>query len=140
MKKILSLALCALILVSLLASWSKVDNGSKAENAANNTSSENASEIDEYISYLAEKNNFSGKTFTWIGGGSQAPTADEESGDILSDALYYRQRDIESYFNITWSNYSPEQIEGSGSHPVVDAVVKDVMAGTGAYDAGLSPG
>ena len=150
-KKLLALALVLLMVVPMIASCGKVENqgsnegqqGGNAVNTKPNNGFEISEEeqaifdsIDEYVGDLAAKNNFSGETFTWIGGGSQAPTTDEETGDILSDALYYRQRDIESLFGITWENYQPEQLEGSSSHPVVDAVVNDVMAGTGAYDAG----
>jgi len=94
--------------------------------------------IMKYVDELAAENNFEGKTFTWIGGGSQAPEVEEETGDIAKDALYYRQRDIEEKFGIDWNNYEPEVIEGEASdtHPVVEAVRKDVMAGSNAYDAG----
>ena len=93
-------------------------------------------EINEYVDGLASSNNFEGKTFVWIGGGSQIPYADEETGNILSDALYYRQRDIEEKFSISFESYMPEYLENSSNHPVVDAVASDVMAGIGAYDAG----
>lgn len=95
-------------------------------------------QIMKYVDALAEDNDFAGKTFTWIGGGTQAPEVAEETGDIAQDALYYRQRDIEEKFGIVWNNYKPEEIEGgaAGSHPVVEAVRKDVMAGSQSYDAG----
>ncbi len=92
--------------------------------------------VDAYIDDLAGKYNFDGQTFVWVGGGQQAPKEESETGDVASDALYYRQRDIEEKFKIKWSNYSPEQVEGSSNHPVVDALMQEVLAGGDSYDAG----
>jgi len=93
-------------------------------------------EIDEYVSDLAEEYNFNGKKFTWIGGGVEAPKVDEETGDVQNDALYNRQREIEEKFGVSWVNYTPERIEDSLNSPTVDAVIEDVMAGTGVFNAG----
>ncbi len=92
--------------------------------------------VNDYIDELAGKYNFDGQSFTWIGGGHQAPKEEAETGDVASDALYYRQREIEEKFKIDWTNYSPEQVEGSSNHPVVDAVMQEVLAGGDSYDAG----
>ncbi len=93
--------------------------------------------VDEYIEELSSQHKFNGKTFVWIGGGSQAPDpeSDGETGDVEKDAFYFRQRDIEENFGITWENYMPESMEGQSTHPVVDAVKQDVLAGTNSYDA-----
>lgn len=93
-------------------------------------------EIMDYVDDLAANYDFSGQTFTWIGGGSQAPEFLEETGDIVNDALYFRQRDIEKKFSIVFNNHIPESMDGETDHPVVTEIRKDVMAGTGNYDAG----
>ena len=136
MKKSLVIFLCLLMLCSSLVSCAKVDVSGDKQNAVVNDATGELSEVDEYISYLAEKNDFRGKTFTWIGGGSQAPTDDEETGDLMSDALFHRQMEIEEKFLIDWQNFSPPESEGMVIHPVVESVKQDVLAGTGAYDAG----
>lgn len=95
-----------------------------------------ADDIDGYVTELAEEYNFNGKTFTWIGGGVESPTVEEETGDVQSDAIYNRQREIEEKFGVKWINYVPEDVEDSYNCGVVDAVIEDVMAGTGAFNAG----
>ena len=115
-----------------------LNNSGGAKEELSEEDKKERAEIMAYVDELASENDFSGKSFTWIGGGSQAPEETEETGDIAQDALYYRQRDIEEKFHISWSNYEPEVVEGgdAGTHPVVEAVRKDVMAGSSAYDAG----
>ena len=93
-------------------------------------------EIMDYVDDLAAKYDFAGQTFTWIGSGSQAPEYLEETGDIVNDALYFRQRDIQQKFSIVFNNYIPESVDGEEYHPVVTEIRKDVLAGAGNYDAG----
>lgn len=92
--------------------------------------------IDEHVSELAAGCSFKGQSFTWIGIGYQAPKKDEELGDVQSDAFYFRQREIEERFFIDWINYTPPALEDQGLDPITEAVKQDVLAGTGAYDAG----
>lgn len=135
MKKVLAFLLSALLLSSSLVSCKKETTTKDEANFSDPTLGDTTT-VDEYIDYLAEKNNFSGKSFTWIGGGSQAPTEEEEMGDMMSDALYHRQMEIEDHFHIDWINFSPAETEGMSIHPVVESVKQDVLAGSGAYDAG----
>ncbi len=93
-------------------------------------------EIDDHVGNLSEDYNFKGQSFTWIGSGYQAPEREEELGDVQSDALYFRQREIEELFEIDWTNYTPGQTDDPGVDVIVEAVKQDVLAGTGAYDAG----
>jgi len=90
-------------------------------------------EIDAYLADLSAEQRASveGKTFTWIGVGVTKET--EETGDLEEDALYYRQRDLEDIFGITWVTAENEGVEG-GPHPTYENVRKDVMAGTKAYN------
>ena len=90
-------------------------------------------EVDAYVSELAaeQKASVQGKTFTWIGVGVTEET--EETGDLEEDALYFRQRDLEEIFGISWVTAENEGVEG-GPHPTFENVRKDVMAGTKAYN------
>lgn len=141
LKKTIALFIAILMLAMPLVSCGdeKDQTGTKPPQNDNGSAHEDdplVPEIDSYVSALAEEHSFEGKTFTWIGGGVEAPADDEETGDVQSDALYNRQRAIEEAFGIEWINYIPESIEGSHYSPTVDAVVEDVMAGTGAFNAG----
>ena len=56
-------------------------------------------EIDEYVAELASQYSFKGETFAWIGpNGWEAPEKDEETGDAVDDARYFRQREIEDAY------------------------------------------
>ncbi|MBR6808574.1 MAG: hypothetical protein IKM46_09415 [Clostridia bacterium] len=149
LKKIIALTLVILMILPMVVSCGSegeavsttapiLGNASSGDDKLTEEEKKERAEIMAYVDELAEDNDFSGKSFVWIGGGSQAPTDSEETGDVAQDALYYRQRDIEEKFKISWENYQPEAIEGgdSGTHPVVEVVKKDVMAGSNAYDAG----
>jgi len=93
-------------------------------------------EIMDYVTSLSLNNDFSGKTFTIIGNSSQVPEILEETGDLVNDSLYYRHRDIEEKFGIDLQNVVPEAVDGDVYNGTVRAVLTDVLAGTGAYDAG----
>ncbi|MBR5447097.1 MAG: hypothetical protein IKV40_01600 [Clostridia bacterium] len=145
MKKIIAILLLCMMILPTAVSCGK-DSGKEALTTDTETASGTAvapeeidplvDDIEEHVEILAEENNFKGKSFTWIGGGYQAPEKEEEIGDVQSDALYFRQRDIEELFEIDWSNYIPEALEDKGSDPITEAVKQDVLAGSGAYDAG----
>ncbi len=94
-------------------------------------------EVNNHVDEIASQFNFKGKTFTWMGPDSwEAPKEDEETGDVEDDAMYYRQRDIEDKFGLTWvNNRAPTSTATDTSSPTVDMIKQDVMAGTGAYDA-----
>ncbi len=93
-------------------------------------------EIDEHIDELASQFSFKGKTFTWMGpNGWQSPEKDEETGDAVSDAMYFRQREIEDAFGLKWVNNKAEMVDAAdGASPAIELIKQDVMAGTGAYD------
>lgn len=147
-KKILSVILAVMTVLVMLTSCSDGVNGDSNEKIEKVTETAGVSDshaetgvgynkyIREYVEGLADSNDFDGKNFTWIGGGSQAPKSDEFSGNVLDDALFHRQRDIVEIFGIKWENYSPAAVENSVNHPIVDAVIQDKLANAGAYDAG----
>ncbi len=144
MKKILSILLLCAMLLSFAVSCEKndTDDTKTTETAKNSDTAIEMEEdplvddIEEHVEILAEENNFKGRSFTWVGSGYQAPEKEEDIGDVQSDALYYRQRDIEELFEIDWNNYTPEELEDKGLDPFAEAVKQDVLAGTKAYDAG----
>lgn len=146
MKKLISIILLCATVLTFASSCAKTDteNGKIIDTAATGTDTAVAPEeedpliddIEEHVEILAEENNFKGKSFTWIGNGYQAPEKEEEIGDVQSDAMYFRQRDIEEMFEIDWNNYLPEDLEDKGLDPITEAVRQDVLAGAGAYDAG----
>lgn len=139
-KRIISVVLVIFMISGMLISCGDAKKPAETTlvTAGNSASSEDTltGEIDSYIAELASENNFSGKTFTWIGEGVETPKVEEETGDIQSDALYSRQRAIEEAFGLEWINYVPEAFEGSYNCGTVDAVIEDVMSGTGAFNAG----
>lgn len=147
-KKLIALMLVLLMIVPLVVSCGKNDKDQNDDGNRPNYDTDNAiqeddpdaeknAEIDEYIDELALAHKFNGKSFTYIGGGGQAPDpeSDGETGDVEKDAFYFRSRDIEDKFGLDWTDYIPEQVEGGG-HAVVDAVNQAVLAGSKDYDAG----
>ena len=140
MKKITAFIMALLLTSSVLVSCGSTgkpgtNNGAYVPATGTGITGESA-ELDSYVDNLSRKYDCMGESFTWIGGGSQAPKEEEDTGDIMSDALYFRQREIEEKFGVTWTNYSPPEQADMSIHPVVDAVRQDVLAGSGSYDAG----
>ena len=114
-KKILASVLAVVMLLTALASCgAKVTDvkdktastGSAASELSPAIDVELISEIDAYVDdlVLGWEDVYYGKTFTWCGNQGQTPDREEETGDIKSDALYYRQREIEERFGIDWVN------------------------------------
>jgi len=138
-KKILALILSVLMCSSLLlACTSGKDKASESSHSAVNTDEIDATtfKVDSYIESLAEQNDLDGATFSYVGGGGQTATDEEETGNIENDALYKRQRELEEAFGITWDSVKAEfsQGEGGGGHAVVELVKQAVMADQKVYD------
>ncbi len=125
MKKCLAIILSAIMILSVLVSCSK-----KSGNSGSNTKKDVDDEYTTYVKELAEDVNFNGKTFTLIGkDDGNFPIKDEETGDISSDALYHRQRDLEDIFGISW-----EPVKTEIGPDAADQVINEVMAGGDSYD------
>ncbi|MBR3422918.1 MAG: hypothetical protein IKG80_00345 [Clostridia bacterium] len=91
---------------------------------------EETAEIRSYVEGLASEVNYNGKSFVYMGGQSaNFPTKEEEIGEITSDALYYRQRDIVALFGVDWENVNLE-----GSEEVKQTMIDEVMAGGSSFD------
>ncbi len=125
MKKYLAIFLCLVMVVPALTACSN-GKGKKGDNGIG----ENDDQYTVYVKELAGEVNVEGQTFTYIGrGGENFPIKNEETGDISSDALYYRQRDLEVIFGIIW-----EPVITEIGPDTADSVINDVMAGGDSYD------
>ena len=147
-KKLFALILVILMILPSIVSCGgktqKPGGGINYDETGNNGGSVDGTEddpliavINDHVADIASQVKFKGETFTWLGpAGWQAPEKDEETGDAVSDAMYFRQREIEDALGITWVN-NRARTSGAGdtSSPTVDMIKQDVMAGTGAYDA-----
>ena len=139
LKKLTSLFLVLFSVIPLTVSCGSDDRydlyeDEETENVETDAPEDKVSvQIDEYVNILAEDNDFKGQTFVWCGNTGQAPTYEEDTGDVANDALYFRQRQLEEVFEIEWVNYTPPRVEG-GIHPMVDAVTMDVNGRIGAFD------
>ncbi len=151
MKKLLALVLVLLMVVPFMAACDSSDNGKKPVSTNSGTETDAGEndpadtdplmgEIDEHIEELAGiYTDLKGKTFTNFGIGWEAPTKDEETGDVMSDAYYFRQREIEDAFQIDWVN-ALAGTSGETSSATVEEIKQDVLAGVGAYDASYGNG
>ncbi len=148
LKKILSLILALLMLVPMAVSCGNDTDGPAGQNVPGNADTENGGQanadeeedplisvIDEYTDELSSKYSFKGESFSNFGIGWQAPTKEEETGDVRSDAYYYRQREIEELYELTWKNVKAEGNGDLNVSATVELIKQDVLAGVGAYDA-----
>ena len=128
--RILALILAALMIGAALASCNQGE-GSGTQDTETGVATEPAekNEIDEYVHELATRYDTEGKTFTYIGHSVNFPTEEKETGEILSDSLYYRQRDLEEIFGIDWD---PVSLDGGPA--TKDQVINEVTAGGSDYD------
>lgn len=131
-KKLLALLLAMLMLLPILVSCKNDDNKPTA-NSGTSTQAEPGEQdtIRAYVKDLATKVDCQGKTFAYIGRGESEnfPIKEEETGNSVSDAVYYRQRDLEDIFGIDWTPVKTE-----GGDDTTDKVINEVMAGGDAYD------
>ncbi len=137
-KKILSLVLAILFVALAVCSCSGKSGPSGSEAPASSVptdsgTAEERDEINDYVKELAAGVSFNGETFTYIGKDDQTysnfPIKEEETGDISSDALYFRQRDIEEYFGIEWESVRTKDGDETG-----ERVINEVTAGGNSYD------
>lgn len=149
-KKILSFLLVMLMIVTVTVSCGNDPEKPNSQTDSGLTDSDNEgtsdtiddplfAEIDEYIDELSATYNFKGKTFTNFGIGWQAPEKEEETGNVMSDAFYFRQRAIEEAFGLVWKNARAVNVDPNLSATVED-IKQDVLAGVGAYDASYGNG
>lgn len=140
MKKITAIILSLILVIMVFASCG--DNGKKNNKKETGRETETISEsetqvdsdaalVDDYVDSLAASHKYDGDTFVFTGRiGQNFPTAEEETGDVVSDAIYYRQRDIEEKFGLDWVNIP----DANGGDETQEKVIKDVMAAGNSYD------
>ena len=128
-----TLVLLALILACFAGCGKDIPKETESETLAPQTDiveEGEVAEINAYVEELAAEVNYAGKSFVYMGGQSENfPQKEEEVGEITSDALYYRQRDIVKLFGVAWENVNLE-----GSEQVKQTVIDEVMAGGNTYD------
>ncbi len=91
--------------------------------------------IDSYVKSLSAEHNFDGAVFNIIGREEQGfPVNEEITGEPKNDALYRRQLDLESAFNIDIDNENvdPGDNDGAGV-PTAEKVFNDVNGGLNTY-------
>ncbi|MBQ3900480.1 MAG: hypothetical protein II736_02035, partial [Clostridia bacterium] len=127
-KKIASLAFILLISAQILTGCK--GSGVSRPDGEYNT---NGDEYSEYVKGLADGSDFAGVTFTYVGKDdvkySNFPVKDQETGEISSDALYFRQRDLEDLFGISW-----EPVRTVDGDETGEKVINEVSAGGDSYD------
>ena len=134
-KKILILLLVLTLVLPVAVSCGNGGGSETGKETASDTAgtgeNENEyAELDAYVEELAEGTNTDGSTFTYIGRSSDNfPKDERELGDIQSDAVYYRQRDLEEIFGIDW-----EAVITDGGPTTTDQVTNEVTAGGDSYD------
>lgn len=134
--KAIALFLVCIMLASCLAACGKANTKATVTTGSEKATSE-FSEINEYVSVLANEFNFNGDTFTVIGKESDHCQDEEIKGNLENDALYSRMRGLEEAFGITYEYAvcDGENYDSSPSLEVTAKVEADVMSGLGAYDA-----
>ncbi|MBQ7475557.1 MAG: hypothetical protein IJS78_06525 [Clostridia bacterium] len=136
-KKIIVVLLALLMILPIVTACKKDNNDPKPETkgteTVNGTATEEDNEdaeINAYVAELAASTDTAGKSFTYVGRTSDNfPKKDQETGDIQSDAVYYRQRDISEIFGISWEPYVTD-----GGEETTDKVINEVSAGGDSYD------
>jgi len=136
-KKILILLLAIALVLPVAVSCNKSggndpgkDTSKTTDTAGTGEVENDFAEIDEYVADLADSTDTNGYSFTYIGRESDNfPKEDRELGDIQSDAVYYRQRDLVDIFGIEWEPYVTP-----GGETTAEQVINEVTAGGDSYD------
>ncbi len=136
-RKIIVILLALLMILPIVSACGKGGSDPKQETKGTETAGatvtaddgENA-EIDAYVAELAASSDTAGRSFTYVGRSSDNfPTKDQETGDIKSDAVYYRQRDIVELFGVSW-----EPVITDNGDDTKDRVINEVTAGGDSFD------
>lgn len=133
-KKRFALILALLMLASSLAACTSSDKDDSVDTDEQSTDAAELdpeiAEIDDYVAAIAAEVNFEGASFTYIGRqGDNFTENTEETGNLLSDAIYKRQRELEERFGLAWTNVITEDGEDTQNK-----VIDDTLAGLGSYD------
>ena len=134
MKK-LSLLLAVLIFAGMTAACGGSGGaGPSVTLSADTAAAETEPEETDLLEYLPDKD-FGGRTFTILTrtGMEYEFRADEQTGDIINDAVYDRNHIIEDRYNVKIETVAKDATWGGGDkfNPELDA---SIMAGDAAYD------
>ena len=142
MKKVLVFVLVLLMTLPLLASCgsgtkpvesrNETDTQPAVTDAETDESAAEKSMITDYVLDIASGVDFKGKDFNFIGKDEDPgnfPKKEEETGVIEEDAVYFRQRDIEEYFEI-----NIDYVRTENGEITADQVINEVTAGGTSYD------
>ena len=125
---VLALLMAATVFVSC-GDTKTTDGKTESSSVSENIDPEIAS-IDSYVADIAASANFDGSSFTYIGRqGDNFTEEKEETGNLLSDAIYKRQRELEDAFGLTWTN-----VITTDGEDTQNKVIDDTLAGVGSYD------
>ena len=139
LRRVFIILLAALFVLPVIACGKKTDGEATAkptDTPAAESTTQRATEqgeyaeIDAYVRELAGSVGTEGMTFTFIGRSSDNfPKEEKETGDIQSDAVYYRQRDVSEIFRLNW-----EPVITENGDATKDRVINEVTAGGDSYD------
>lgn len=138
MKKQISLILAALMIISLSFVSCGDNSGDKTAvtTAADSDAPETELTAESDLKSTLIKKDFGGAEYKILAAAEQwksQVTAEEENGEILNDAIYYRDRNVEEDYNV---NLEYEVVNGyyAGKETVRTKLHGSVMAGDAAYD------
>lgn len=143
---------CALLAVLLTASMlacgdtKQADTENTTAAVTDNQTEETTETADIAVANVPADKDFGGHTFTFLVTGNTENNwqkndflAESETGEVLNDARYQRNRIVEERFNITIA--TDEKFGGTkGSGTGYTTIEKCVMAGDTSYDAGMIAG
>lgn len=129
--------LSALMVASLYSCGNTAENsggGSVSSEATEAAESETTEAETDYYQTLPQKD-YSGTTFNIVGKDSKNFPGDAENGEVVNDAVYSRNKNVESKYNIAFSYIKL----GSGGD-IAAAVENSVLAGDSSYDMIMASG
>ena len=136
-KRLLSILLLCAIVTSTLACGDAADesSGETTETSGGDTTSAELTGRDAVSDDLPEKD-FGGATFTILNrtGFEYEFTADEETGDLMNDAVYKRNTAVEERFNIELQTHTVDCLWGDQATEFNNMLRSSVMSGDGAFD------
>ena len=135
--RILTLMLSLIILLTAVTGCGdgntlSADNTEATDTSVSAESDTTESEtIDSYVKSLAAGTDFGGESFSYIGrdGYDNFPAEEAITGQLLNDALYNRQCELEETFNIDVNNVITED-----GDTTKNMVINEVTAGGDSYD------
>ncbi|MBQ8510454.1 MAG: extracellular solute-binding protein [Clostridia bacterium] len=132
--------LMALLLVALMASQTLVSCGSTDNPLTGGDTTVTDTTVPEETGYEVyhdlEGLNYNGEEFTiWIGNTDSTLVMEEETGDILDDTVYARNRSVEEQLNIKLNMIEAAYgSTGAAQNEIATAVRGFIMSGDDSYD------